>query len=661
MSRQFGMSTSDPLSRQQGLQRTSSSTPRRIFSRFFGIAALIGFGLLAGSAIPAQAATVNLFAAPTLAGTGDCSSPADACTIDVAVTNANAASVADDVRIELKKGNYPLPAPTPTALPITFAGPSLTIESGGGTPTLDGRKTTRILSVSSASNVTIDGVDFVFGLTAGLGGAILNDGTATVKNSTFTGNTGGNGGGISNSAAATLTVEDSTFSRNSTTGVGGAAIISFGNATVNRSAILNNEGTINGGGINVQPGGTLTLNSSTVSGNSAGGLGGGLSNLGTLNVQASTIADNRGSGGAAIASGNTNATFTSTIVAEQASAGACNPVDVAIVDGGYNLDTDGTCISAATPATGSHNGTTAYGSSTYGDVLNSYLAEGPADNGGPTKTIALLNTPDPATDLADPAFDAIPPSFNLPNPVSGESAACKVSDQRGVVPATGAGCAIGAYLLQATETEITGSPGEVGQNESVTYTAKVSPEPDGGTVSFNDGAGNPATVQCASQRLAGDTATCTVSYPNAGEYQVNAAYSGDGADNNFAESETTTPATTTVVGPTPPIVDRPLRILGSTSNRRTGVNTIKVKIPAPGTVKLIGYRQLKNTSRHFGAKGTYKLKATPKGKLKRVLNERGRARTLVKITYIPDVGRPLAKSRVFPFFKDAQTSQVIDD
>lgn len=645
------MSMSDSSRQLRSAESFMRTAPRRRTGSFLAVAIVACLGLLAGSVSPAQAATTNLFAAPVASGVGDCTSPADACDIATAVTNANAAPIVDDVRIELKKGNYPLPAPTPTALPITFAGPSLTIESAGGTPTLNGKNTTRILSVSSSSNVTIDGVEFVFGLTTALGGAILNDGTTTVKNSTFTGNTGSNGGGISNTANATLSVSDSTFSHNIATSVGGAAIISFSTAEVTRSAIINNEAPINGGGINVQPGGTLNLNSSTISGNSSGGLGGGMSNLGTLNVQASTIADNRAGGGAAFATGNADATFTSTIIAEQASAGACNPADTAIVDGGYNLDTDGTCISANTPATGSHNGATAYGSSTYGEVLNSYLADGPSENGGPTKTIAMLNTPDPGTDSANPAFDVIPPGFNLPVAVNGETAACKVPDQRGVIPADGAGCAIGAYLLQATKTTITGSPTEVDQSESVTYTATVTPAPDGGTVAFNDGADNPATTQCASQNLAGDTATCTVSYPNAGSYQVNATYSGDGAENNFAESETTTPTTTTVAGPPPPVVDRPLRILGATPNRKTGASTIRVSIPAPGTIKLIGYKQLINTSKHFGANGTYKLKATPRGKLKRILNERGRARTLVKINYLPDIGRPLAKSRVFPFFK----------
>ncbi|HTU15201.1 MAG TPA: right-handed parallel beta-helix repeat-containing protein [Solirubrobacterales bacterium] len=651
------ISMRDSLPEPRGECGAIWEAPRRRINFLLAATALAAVIFFTGLAGQARAATVDLFAAPAATGAADCGTPADACGIVAAVTAANAASVADDVNIKLKNGNYQLSAPTPTALPVTFAGPSLTFEAMSGTPTLNGRRTTRLLSVGNTSNVTVDGLEFVGGLTTGLGGAIENSGTLIVENSAFFGNTGSSGGAIHSTSGATLTVRDSTISNNTATSVGGGAIISYGTTTIERSALLDNEAPINGGSINVQPGGDVKISSSTFAGNSSSGLGGAMSNLGTLNVQASTIAGNSASDGSVIATGNPDVTFTSTILAEQASGVACSPANSAFTDGGYNLDTDGTCISPSTPATGSHNGTTAYGTSTYGEVLNSYLADGPAYNGGPTKTIALLNEPDPAAAPADPAFDAIPSSFNLPVAVGGETAACKVPDQRGVVPATGAGCAIGAYLLQATKTAISSSAAEVGQNVSVTYTVTVSPEPDGGTVSFDDGAGNPATSECASRKLAGDTATCTVSYPNTGTYSVSAAYTGDGAGNNFAASKTTKPATTTVVGP---VIDRPLRILGSTPNRRTGVNTIRVQIPAAGTVRLIGYKQLKNTSGHFDAKGTYKLSARPKGKLKRILNERGRARTLVKINYIPDAGRPLAKSRVFPFFKDTGSSRPTD-
>lgn len=70
-------------------------------------------------------------------------------------------------------------------------------------------------------------------------------------------------------------------------------------------------------------------------------------------------------------------------------------------------------------------------------------------------------------------------------------------------------------------------PGRVGQ--PVTYTATVTPAPDGGTVAFTD-AGSPISG-CAAQPVAADgTATCQVTYPSVsptGVYSVSATYSGD--------------------------------------------------------------------------------------------------------------------------------------
>lgn len=512
-------------------------------SRRLYAAALVSFALLAASATAAQAATVSLYAAPAAVGAADCTSAADACTIDAAVTSANAASVTDSVRIRLQGGTYDLPAPSPTALSVTFAGPSLTFEAESGTPILDGKATVRLLSVGVTSNVTIDGLDIRLGSTTGLGGAIQNSGTLAVKNSRFTGNTAGNGGAIANSAGAKLTVDDSTLSQNTTTGVGGGAIISSGELAVTRSALIDNTAPINGGAINVQGSGAVTVSSSTLAGNTSGGLGGAMSNLGTLTVQASTITDNAGSAGSAIATGNANVTFAADIIGAQASGEACSPANAAIVDGGYNLDVDGTCISESSPATGSRNGTTPYGSSTYGAVLTAYLAGGLADNGGPTKTLALLNSPSPATTLANPALAVVPPSFSLPATAGGLPAPCSVSDQRGVVPVAGANCDIGAYLLQTTTTALTTPAGTVAQNAPVTYTATVTPAAEGGTVSFDDGGGNnPATTGCAAQPVSHGIATCTVSYATTGDYPVTATYSGDGAKNNFVGSVSKTEA-----------------------------------------------------------------------------------------------------------------------
>ena len=626
---------------RSGMSSSTSGERRRL--RLLVGAAFASFGLLAASAMPAQAATVSLYAAPTLAGAGDCTSPADACTIDTAVTNANAASVADSVRIRLLQGTYALSS-GPTALVITFAGPSLTLEAESGIATLDGQATVRPLSVDAASNVTVDGLAIKNGSATGLGGGIQNSGTLAVKHATLEGNTASNGGAITNASGATLTVEDSTFAGNTTTSVGGGAIISSGITSIARSAIINNGGPINGGGINVQPGGEVTVSSSTLAGNTSGGLGGAISNLGTLAVQSSTIVGNAASSGSVIATGNANVTFGADLIGAQTSGDACSPANTAIVDAGYNLDVDGTCISASDPATGSRNGTTAYGASTYGAVLGAYLAGGLANNGGPTQTFALLNSPNPATTLANPALAVVPASFSLPATAGGLPAPCSVADQRGVVPAAGASCDIGSYLLQTTTTVLSTSADKVEQKAAVTYTATVAPTPDGGTVSFDDGAGNPATAQCTAQPVSHGTATCTVSYANLGDYHATATYSGDGTLNNFVASASSARTVTVVAVPvvappaatpdtTPPAtkilpiakVTLPITVRG-TATDAGAVRRVRVSV-ARNVGKLCRFLQANRTfsaprdcgrTTYIDAKGTtswsLKLSALPQGR-----------------------------------------------
>jgi hypothetical protein len=518
----------------------------------FGLVALASLCLLAAAAGPAAAATDDLYAAPAATGAGDCGAPADACSIADAVTSANAKPVTDSVRIVLAGGTYALPSPTPTALVITFAGPSLTLAAGSGTPILDGGNAARLLSVGAASTVTLDGLEIRAGAVAGQGGAILDDGTLTVRRSTLSGNSATNGGAISVSGGARLAVQDSTLAGNAASAVGGGAIIASGATTIERSAIVGNSAPVNGAGINVQPAATVTITSSTLAGNTSGGLGGALSNLGTLTVQGSTIRDNRAISGAVIATGGPGATFAADIIAAQSGGTACDPANTAIVDAGYNLDTDGTCISPTAPATGSHNGQTADGASTYGAVLDADLADAPADNGGPSQTFALLNRPSPATDLANPAFAAVPASFALPAAVGGVTSACGLADQRGVMAVAGESCAIGAYRLQATRTALA-APAAV-TNAPVTLTATITPAAEGGTVSFDDGAGHPAGAGCAAQPVSHGTATCTVAYGSAGSYAVTATYSGDGEGNDYAGSAS---ASQTVTVTDPPAAAAP--------------------------------------------------------------------------------------------------------
>jgi len=131
------------------------------------------------------------------------------------------------------------------------------------------------------------------------GGSLMISITAIASNQGIGGNGGadgypgyGEGGGLYN--AGTLTVSSTTFTGNSATvasfyGLGGG-IYNFGTLTVRNSILSGNAATNHGGGI--YNAGTLTVSSSTLSGNRAHVGGGGILNFGALIVSNSTLSGN---------------------------------------------------------------------------------------------------------------------------------------------------------------------------------------------------------------------------------------------------------------------------------------------------------------------------------------------------------------------------------
>jgi CHRD domain-containing protein len=125
---------------------------------------------------------------------------------------------------------------------------------------------------------------------------------------------------ISGSAGGSLTLNGVTVTGGVASGQGpagfGGGVFNFaGTLRLNRSAVTDNTASGAGGGIasgtmGPGPGATLTLNDSEVSGNtvpSTGMGGGGILNIaGTLTINNSTIDHNTASGGGGIASGNGN-------------------------------------------------------------------------------------------------------------------------------------------------------------------------------------------------------------------------------------------------------------------------------------------------------------------------------------------------------------------
>ena len=297
------------------------------------------------------------------------------------------------------------------------------------------------------------------GNTADFGGGILNwyGATTTVTDSTFAGNSAinasqGNGGGIYN-ADGTLTVTGSTLTGNSAysaSGGGGGIVAGEGTTTVTDSTLAGNTSSYAGGGI-LADGGTLTVadstlsgntavdygggifeevnttivTDSTLSGNGAGDLGGGmLDNGDTTTVTDSTLSDNSagsaGGGGIDNYSGEVDyqpgtTTLLATIVANSNTIGGdCGGT---VADGGYNVDSDGTCNFSPT-------------NRSISDSANLDASLGLLqDNGGPTETVL--------PSAASPAVGVIPNPTTLDGfPV------CPRTDQRGV--ASIGKCTIGA-------------------------------------------------------------------------------------------------------------------------------------------------------------------------------------------------------------------------
>ena len=91
------------------------------------------------------------------------------------------------------------------------------------------------------------------------------------------------------------------------------------------SSLSDNHVPINGGGLNTQPSGISHLIQSQFTRNVAGGLGGGISNLGTTTLDRTSVRFNRGSAGGGIATGNTNVTLVRSTVTDNIPDN-CNPV-----------------------------------------------------------------------------------------------------------------------------------------------------------------------------------------------------------------------------------------------------------------------------------------------------------------------------------------------
>jgi hypothetical protein len=254
------------------------------------------------------------------------------------------------------------------------------------------------------------------GSNGGRGGAIRSTGATTIRRSTFADNSTGSGGSGSGSEGS------------GGNGGGGGAISSAATTKVNNSTFAGN--VTGDGGL----GGTGRFQEAS-GGN--GGRGGAISSSAALSITNSTLAHNStgrggdggeggagGSGGAISASGvnaavansilTTNATGPGGRGSKPGSPGAGANCSGSLTDDGHNL---------AFPTRGGCPATLGKGN----PMLD---PAGLANNGGPTKTIALQT--------GSAAINQVP----------AKGAGCPATDQRGVPRPQGPACDIGAFELK---------------------------------------------------------------------------------------------------------------------------------------------------------------------------------------------------------------------
>ena len=289
---------------------------------------------------------------------------------------------------------------------LTITGGSL-IGNGGGISS--GATLTISNCAISGNSITAD----AFGYS---GAGIYNAGTMTIVNCTVNNNqalTVGflstSGGGISNDGG-TLTIQNSTISENTAAGTGdGGGVYNTGSLTAINSTIRGNTGSF-GGGIF----GVATITNCTIIGNSAVFEGGGIDGFGTISN--CTISGNRTTaghsrGGGISGTGTiTNSTFSDNQSVNGGSICAIGTVQLGntILKYGSIFLLDGTITSNGYNLSSDYGGGFLTGP---GDQINTDPLLSPLqDNGGPTLTHALLPG-SPAINTGDPNFTP-PPTYD---------------------------------------------------------------------------------------------------------------------------------------------------------------------------------------------------------------------------------------------------------
>ncbi len=374
------------------------------------------------------------------------------------------------------------------------------------------------------------------------GGMYNSNGSPTVQNVIFSGNSAFSGGGMCNSDASPE-LTNVTFSNNSA-GSGGGMYNSSGAQTLTNVTFSGNVASYGGGMYNDS--GTQTLTNVTFSGNTSGGSGGGIyknrENQTLTNVTfTGNSASDYGGGIYTLDDKPSDSTLTNVTFSNNSAS---------IGGGGIYLNKDCSlitrnCILWADSPNEIYNGGTA--TVTYSVVQGGFSGAGnlSADpklgtlgsNGGYTHTMPLLP--------GSAAIDA------------GDNDTCAATDQRGIARPQGAACDIGAFESRGFTLATTGGDGQsAAMNTAFAQPLELTVSETGGSllpgalVTFTAPASGASLTQTTftatadSQGIASATVTAN---GVAGAYTVTAGTAGAASvDFNLTNGASTTTTTTSV-------------------------------------------------------------------------------------------------------------------
>ena len=263
-----------------------------------------------------------------------------------------------------------------------------TISAPAAGVTVSGNDASRVFQVDGGTTASMSGLTISDGKTSdrfsGVGGGLDNNGTTTLTNCTFSGNTASSNGGGMYSRGGPATLTDCTFSGNTTAFNGGGFGVGVSEATLTNCTFSGNSAYYDGGGV-VNNAGTVTLTNCTATANAAvsnnpsdpGGGGGVYCWRGAASLINCTVSDNTGAQGAGVSGGLDSFSLTNTIVAGNTDQLGASDIGGS-VSGSYNLIGLGGSGGLVNGVNGNIVG-----------VANPLLAP-LGDYGGPTQTEPLL-------------------------------------------------------------------------------------------------------------------------------------------------------------------------------------------------------------------------------------------------------------------------------